>query len=275
MPTLTAPLTHVKAPSAWQRIDFISDLHLDASERATFDAWAHYMAHTPAHAVFILGDLFEVWIGDDTQDPFALQCIDVLKQATSRLPVYFMCGNRDFLAGDALMRASGMQALADPCVLKWPADNNTPAHRLLLSHGDALCLGDHEYLTFRAQVRQTSWQQTFLARPMAERQAYARSIRSQSEARKLIHSDAPGFVAYADVDKPATEAWLKAAQAQVLIHGHTHKPAVHGLGQGLQRWVLSDWDATATPPRLEVLSWLAENANDANHGLHRLALRVD
>jgi UDP-2,3-diacylglucosamine hydrolase len=217
------------------------------------------MAHTPADALFILGDLFEVWVGDDTQDPFALQCIAVLKAATQRLPVYFMCGNRDFLIGTDLLQTTGMHGLSDPCVLDLP----TP---LLLSHGDALCIDDHDYLAFRTQVRSLVWQAEFLSRPLAERQAYARQVRNQSEARKHTQAD------YADVDTDAAMAWLKTADAQVLLHGHTHKPAAHDLGEGLTRWVLSDWDANAHPPRLEVLSWLRQNAQSPTQGLCRLPL---
>jgi UDP-2,3-diacylglucosamine hydrolase len=136
----------------------------------------------------------------------------------------------------------------------------------LLSHGDALCIDDHDYLAFRAQVRAPAWQAEFLSRPLTERQAYARSVRKQSEARKHSQTD------YADVDTAAAVAWLKAANALVLIHGHTHKPAVHDLGEDLSRWVLSDWDATAQPPRLEVLSWLRQNAQSPTRGLCRLPL---
>jgi UDP-2,3-diacylglucosamine hydrolase len=286
LPPLNPPLPSVQAPQQWQRIDFISDLHLDASEPTTFEAWAQHMAHTPADALFILGDLFEVWVGDDTQDPFALQCMAVLQRTAQRMPVYFMCGNRDFLVGDALLKATGMQGLRDPTVLhidtttdanpaamgsltlasSKASDNNPPPLRLLLSHGDSLCLGDTDYLAFRAQVRQPAWQQQFLAQPLAERQAFARRLREQSEARKKTHTD------YADVDHPAAHTWLHAAQASVFLHGHTHKPAVHDLGHGLTRWVLSDWHADTQPPRLEVLSWLRNQEKSPTRGLCRLPL---
>jgi UDP-2,3-diacylglucosamine hydrolase len=267
LPRLSLPAPSVQALPQWQRIDFISDLHLDASEPATFEAWAQHMAHTPADALFILGDLFEVWVGDDTQDPFALQCMNVLQRTARRMPVYFMCGNRDFLVGDALLKTTGMRGLSDPTVLHIDARNDTPsALRLLLSHGDSLCLGDTDYLAFRAQVRQPAWQQQFLAQPLAERQAFARRLREQSEARKKTHTD------YADVDHPAARTWLHAAQASVFLHGHTHKPAVHDLGHGLTRWVLSDWHADAQPPRLEVLSWLRNQEKSPTRGLCRLPL---
>jgi UDP-2,3-diacylglucosamine hydrolase len=256
-------------------MDFISDLHLDAHERATFDAWAQHMAHTPADALFILGDLFEVWVGDDNPDPFALQCIAVLKATAQRLPVYFMCGNRDFLVGADLLQASGMHGLSDPTVLDLGVTGNAKPTRILLSHGDALCLDDHDYLAFRAKVRQPEWQTAFLAKPLAERQAYARDVRNKSEALKRSHTTQADFTGYADVDSQAAIAWLKATDAQVLLHGHTHKPAVHDLGDGLSRWVLSDWHADSQPPRLEVLSWQREHASNPTHGLHRHCLATN
>ena len=267
-PLLPEALPSVQAPPHWQRVDFISDLHLDAHEPATFDAWAQHMAHTPADALFILGDLFEVWVGDDTQDPFALQCMAVLQTTAQRIPLYFMCGNRDFLVGTELHKATGMHALSDPTLLELGLESDDPSTRILLSHGDALCIDDHDYLAFRAQVRQPEWQAAFLAKPLSERQAYARDVRSQSEALKRSHTD------YADVDTQAATAWLQAAGAQVLLHGHTHKPAVHDLGHGLSRWVLSDWHADSKPPRLEVVSWLRQNAQSPTRGLCRLPLSL-
>ena len=262
-PSLQADtVSTLQAASTWQQVDFISDLHLDAREPETFQAWIQFMAHTQADALFILGDLFEVWVGDDTQDRFALQCLAQLKRTSQRLPIYFICGNRDFLLGPDALQASGMQALNDPTVLSFGEQ------RILLSHGDSLCLDDHDYLAFRAQVRQPSWQAQFLAQPLAQRQATAQAMRAQSEARKRTHTD------YADVDAHAARAWLQAAHCQVLLHGHTHKPAVHDLGNGLQRWVLSDWHASHTAPRLEVVSWKRAEASNANFGLWRHTLNA-
>jgi UDP-2,3-diacylglucosamine hydrolase len=233
-------------------IDFISDLHLHASEPATFAAWQHYMQSTPADAVFILGDLFEVWVGDDvlsddlssTAACFEDQCAQVLGEAASRLPLFFMHGNRDFLVGQRLLDLCNMTLLTDPTVLVFQSSSD---QRYLLSHGDALCIDDLDYMQFRQQVRSPEWQQAFLARPLAERQAIARGLRQQSEAKKLVNTD------YADVDTSAALQWLQAANAPALIHGHTHKPATHQLDAAHQRIVLSDWDASATPPRAEVL----------------------
>ena len=242
----------VIAQTHWRIVDFISDLHLQASQAATFAAWQRYMAATPADALFILGDLFEVWVGDDitlapgdSDGAFALQCQQVIKSTSKRLPVYFMHGNRDFLLGDDYASGCGMTLLADPTVLDFDGQ------RWLLSHGDELCLDDVDYQKFRLQVRDPAWQQAILAKPLTERQALARLLRAQSAPRQTSGAS------YADVDAPAARAWLQAGNASTLIHGHTHLPKDHVLDADtlpvLRRLVLSDWDAAAQPPRLEVL----------------------
>lgn len=233
------------APSRWACVDFISDLHLQASEALTFQAWRHYLLHTTADAVFILGDLFEVWVGDDVlQSPesgFEQQCAEVLRTAAAQRDIYILCGNRDFLMGPALMAACGCTLLEEPCALAFGGQ------RWLLVHGDAQCLDDTAYMQFRSMVRSPAWQRDFLAKPLAERIAIARGIRNQSEAQK--RSDA----VYADVDNLAAQQLLDAANAQHMVHGHTHRPARHGLDTGSERLVLSDWDLAARPSRAEVL----------------------
>lgn len=206
-------------------------------------AWRRYMAALQADALFILGDLFEAWVGDDAAEAagFEQQCAEVLRATAARLPVFFLAGNRDFLVGTGLARATGLTLLADPTVFSFGP------RRWLLSHGDALCLGDTEYLAFRAQVRAPAWQQAFLAQPLASRQQVARGMRAESEQLKRTGRD------YADVDTAAALQWLEAAGADILVHGHTHKPAEHALDATRRRIVLSDWDAAAVPPRLEAL----------------------
>ena len=140
--TPTVPqLAEINAPASWRTVDFISDLHLQASEATTFNAWQHYLQHTPADALFVLGDLFEAWVGDDavsdttaTTPPFEAECADILQAASQRMALFFMHGNRDFLVGQALMDHCRAQLLHDPCTLVFNQQ------RLLLSHGDALCL---------------------------------------------------------------------------------------------------------------------------------------
>lgn len=233
------------APSRWACVDFISDIHLQASDALTFQSWRDYLLHTTADAVFILGDLFEVWVGDDIllspEGGFEQQCADVLRAASGRLDVYILHGNRDFLMGAALMAASGCTLLEEPSVLSFAGQ------RWLLVHGDAQCLDDSEYMAFRAQVRAPNWQCDFLARPLVERIALARGIRAHSEARKSTEK------VYADVDYQAANDLLDVANVQHLVHGHTHRPAKHGLMGGRERLVLSDWDLCAQPPRAEVL----------------------
>jgi len=239
-------------------VDLISDLHLQASQPATTAALLRYLQQGGFDALFVLGDLFEVWIGDDVlaeaqpntlpnaeQQTIGL-VVQALRQAAAHARLYIMRGNRDFLLDDAFATATACTLLSDPCVLDWGQ------HRWLLSHGDAWCLTDTSYLQFRQTVRQPDWQSRFLAQPLAQRAALASQLREKSEQHKrnpLANGDA-----YADVDDALAAQWLRQTQCQRLIHGHTHRPGRHPLGDGLERVVLSDWDANAQPPRLEVLS---------------------
>ncbi|WP_416560950.1 UDP-2,3-diacylglucosamine diphosphatase [Limnohabitans sp. yimb22184] len=229
------------APATWQTVDLISDLHLQASETATFEAWRDYMARTPADAVLILGDLFEVWVGDDAAalDPFLQACAQVLRQTAQRAHVAFMPGNRDFLVGPDYLGRCGVQPMTDPTLLA------LGTQRILLTHGDALCLDDKPYQAFRLQARSPEWQQAFLAKPMEERQAFARSLRALSESQK--HEG----MTFADADPEMSLFWLAEAQADGLVHGHTHRPADHTLGTA-QRHVLSDWSLDHAPVRAQV-----------------------
>jgi UDP-2,3-diacylglucosamine hydrolase len=258
----------VPAQPSWRTVDFISDLHLHASEPETFRAWQNYMQSTRAQAVFILGDLFEAWVGDDVvnavsatagpNDGFEDCCVRILKRCAEQRAVFFMRGNRDFLIGERFTRACDVQLLDDPCVLTFGGQ------RWLLSHGDALCLDDIDYMRFRAQVRSATWQQEFLAQTLAQRKAIARELRTRSEALKRTNP------ARVDVDAPQAIAWLKTANATRLIHGHTHRPADHALDGEFQRTVLSDWDLRADPPRAQVLR-MTTDASDGPVTVRRLA----
>lgn len=233
-----------QADPAWSCIDLLSDVHLQADRPDTFAAWRQHLLHTPADAVLILGDLFEVWVGDDARSgDFESACAAVLKQATQQRRLAFMPGNRDFLVGDALLAETGVQRLADPTLLlAW-------GRRWLLSHGDALCLSDTAYLKFRHQVRGAAWQAQFLAQPLAERQTQARTMRDASGA----HQASQGIAGWSEVDNAAAADWLVQAGAQALIHGHTHRPGSHALRGGLARHVLGDWDFEAVPARGRIL----------------------
>lgn len=219
-------------PASWQAIDFISDLHLSEALPRTFEAFASHLQHTLADAVFILGDLFEAWVGDDARQlPFERQCVEAIAQAASHRQLAFMVGNRDFLVGSALLRDAGMMALPDPTRLDaW-------GRPLLLTHGDALCLADEPYQAFRREVRSDAWQAAFLARPLAERLRIARDMRRASGERRRFDGDAN-----IDVDFGEAVLWLHSMGAAEMVHGHTHRPGSDTLAPGFKRHVLSDWD---------------------------------
>jgi UDP-2,3-diacylglucosamine hydrolase len=237
----------LQAPPFWKVIDFISDLHLCQETPRGFDRWSHYMRATPADAVIILGDLFEVWVGDDSRHAgFEARCAEVLSAATATRSVAFMVGNRDFLVGDAMLATCGVQSLVDPTVLIIGSE------RMLLSHGDSLCVDDVEYQHFRKMVRSAAWQREFLELPLSDRKLRARRMRDHSEQRKTSQPRQPWF----DVDAATAVRWMQAAGTPVLIHGHTHRPASETIAPGFVRHVLSDWELDhAAVPRAEVLRW--------------------
>jgi len=242
-----------EAPAAWRAIDFVSDLHLSEALPETFAAFEAYLERTDADAVFILGDLFELWVGDDARhEPFARRCVSALSSASRRLALAIMTGNRDFLMGNVLFAECGARALPDPTLLR------AFGQRLLLTHGDALCLADRAYQAFRRQVRAPAWLAAFLARPLAERLALAREIRRASETRRQFDGEGS-----ADVDPEAAAALLREVGATTLVHGHTHRPGSEAWPGGLTRHVLTDWDLDAGS-RAEVLRLTAA-------GLRRLA----
>lgn len=237
------------APAEWWAIDFISDLHLAANTPRAFDAWAAHLQHTRADAVFILGDLFQVWIGDDLAERgFEARCVAVLSEAAAGKTIAFMAGNRDFLVGDAMLEASGVMRLHDPTLIA------AFGQQVLASHGDALCLSDTAYQRFRGVVRRPGLQRAFLALPLAWRRALGRAARRRSDS---LHPTREQRLV--DVDAAATLAWLGAAEAPVMVHGHTHAPASHDIAPGITRHVLSDWDLDSSgTPRAEVLRWTAD-----------------
>ncbi|HEV6967493.1 UDP-2,3-diacylglucosamine diphosphatase [Roseateles sp.] len=241
------------APAHWQQVDLLSDLHLGPDTPGTAARLEAHLAGTPAQAVLLLGDIFEVWVGDDARhEAFEQGVVKLLRAASQRLALYFMPGNRDFLVGADMLAACGMTALPDPTLLV------AFGQRWLLAHGDAQCLDDTAYQAWRATSRSEAWQADFFAKPLAERQAFGRQARAQSRA-----SQAAQLLA-TDLDAAACHALLREAGATTLIHGHTHRPAEHDLGEGMRRVVLSDWDFDATPPRGDVIRLSAT-------GLQRLA----
>lgn len=233
-------MNELKAPAHWRCIDFISDLHLHEGLPRTFEAFAAYLAQTPADAVLILGDLFEAWVGDDMRhQPFEARCTQALHAAGSRLWLGFMVGNRDFLLGTDMAHACQAHPLEDPCVLE------AFGQRHLLTHGDAWCLNDTAYLAFRQHIRQPDWCTHFLARPLDERLAIAQKMRSDSQ------SEQRGMAYLADVDASHAQDWLTRLSCQSLVHGHTHRPgSAPFTAQGAWRHVLSDWHLDTTPDNL-------------------------
>lgn len=245
-PTVTAAPPIFAAPAHWRAIDLMSDLHLAEGTPRVFDAWAAHLRHTEADAVFILGDLFEVWIGDDMAERgFEARCVDVLGDAARRVTVAFMPGNRDFLVGDAMLESAGVARLADPTLVE------AFGQRVVLSHGDALCIDDVAYQRYRAVVRQPVVQRLFGALPLAMRSSIGAAVRRRSGRRE---PRAPG--GFVDVDAVSALALLREAQAPTLVHGHTHAPASHALAPGFARHVLSDWELDgSSAPRAEVMRW--------------------
>lgn len=219
---------------------FISDLHLTPERPAPVALFRRFLDEVApqAAALYILGDLFDAWVGDDDLDrPFPRDVASRLKRlADSGLPVYFMAGNRDFLAGPVLAQATGWTHLADPTVI------DLHGRPTLLSHGDAYCTDDQTYQAFRRQVRDARWQADFLAKPLEARRSVARAIRSQSEQAKAEKK--PNIM---DVNQAAIRAAMEQAGVTRMIHGHTHRPARHALqvhGMERERWVLTDWYET-------------------------------
>ena len=216
---------------------FISDLHLSPDTPEATGALLRFLRETApaADALYVLGDLFETWIGDEgLAQPFAKEVANAFRTLTEGgVPVHFMHGNRDFLVGERFARASGMTMLTDPTVV------DLYGTRTLLMHGDSLCSGDVEYQKFRSMVRNPAWQQAFLAKPLDERGLMAREVRGKSEQAKQIKD-----MTIMDVSPATVENTFRAHRYARLIHGHTHRPARHEHkvdGRDCERWVLADW----------------------------------
>ena len=223
---------------------FISDLHLPVEASPLRDAFARFLAGPAraASAVYILGDLFEVWIGDDAglrEYSVERACLRALTGAG--VPVYFQHGNRDFLIGQDFAAATGVQVLADPLVLDL---HGTPT---LVSHGDLFCTDDAGYQRWRRLSRRPSVQAAYRALPLAWRERIAGGIRSHSDEGKQYK---PAEIM--DVNDAAIRAAFRRHGVTRMIHGHTHRPAEHDYdvdGRACRRWVLADWH----PGRCEAL----------------------
>lgn len=220
---------------------FISDLHLCASRPHTTQLLLSFLDTTArgAQALYVLGDLFEYWAGDDDlADPHHHEvCAAFRRLAESGTHIAVMHGNRDFLLADGFAQAAGATLLSDPVLI------DLHGRRALLTHGDMLCTDDVEYQDFRRQVRDPAWQHHFLSQPLALRRAQIEALRMRSEVEKSGKSDA-----IMDVNAHAVLDLLRRYDyPELLIHGHTHRPGRHAIqheGHGCTRLVLSDWHET-------------------------------
>lgn len=214
-------------------IHFISDLHLDASRPGIARAFFHYLQNLPAdcNALYILGDFFEAWVGDDDDEPFVLEVQQALKTATDNgLPIYFMHGNRDFLIAEQFAKNTGCTLLPECEILEFDGK------RYGLMHGDSLCTDDVEYQQFRSFIRSPEVLADLQQKPLAERKAMAKTLREQSQMANSNKADN-----IMDVNTDAVAKVFDEHNIDILIHGHTHRPAIHDLGNNLQRIVLGDW----------------------------------
>lgn len=215
---------------------FIADIHLGIEHPEISQRFVEFLQQqtVAAEALYILGDLFEVWIGDDAIQPEHQAAIDALKQLSdSGTPVYVMHGNRDFLLGKRFEELTGCQLISDPLLIDL---HGTPT---LLMHGDSLCTDDSEYMQMRQQLRSPQWQQQFIAASIEQRLQVARQYRDESRSRSKSKP-----LEIMDVNAEAVIAAMHEHDVTQLIHGHTHRPAVHNLkfdDQTAQRIVLGDW----------------------------------
>lgn len=219
---------------------FISDLHLHETRPAITHAFYAFLQERAqgVDALYILGDFFDAWIGDDDDAPLNKAVAQHLRALSDQgTSIYLMHGNRDFLLGEDFATAAGATLISDPIIIEINAEP------VLLMHGDSLCTQDVEYQAFRQQVRSAAWQQHVLSQPIAARRALAAQIRAQSESKNSIKAEDIMDVTPAEVVRVMQEHGVKR-----LIHGHTHRPARHSLtidGAPAERIVLGDWHDTA------------------------------
>lgn len=244
---------------------FIADLHLDASRPAITELFLAFLREQVpgSDALYILGDLFEAWIGDDTPSPAADAVAEALRRVSDTgVPVYFIRGNRDFLLGDAYARRAGMRILPDPSVI------DLYGQPVLLQHGDLLCTDDLPYQQFRAQTRDPAFVAQFLSQPLPARIAFAQKARETSQSRQadMKAGDRAQFETVTDVAPSAVESTFQRYGVDRMIHGHTHRPAVHDLhidGRPCQRIVLGDWYAQGSVLRVTPAGMVLEQLRPA------------
>lgn len=241
---------------------FISDLHLQEAHPRTAEAFFRFLAERAPHArqLYLLGDIFEYWAGDDDlAETFHQRVVQALRAlADSGVEIFWIAGNRDFLVGAGFAGAAGLTLLDEPHVI------TAGATKIALVHGDAECTADVKYMAFRAQVRDPAWQQQFLALPLAQRKQIIAGLREGSREAHATKS-----YAIMDVTPDAIDALFDATGADVIIHGHTHRPNLHQYG-ARRRYVLPDWELDAEPKRGGWIA-LAENGGLSVHPLAALS----
>lgn len=227
---------------------FVSDLHLQAAQPQTAQAFLQFLSQRAVHArqLYLLGDIFEYWAGDDDlETPFNRGIADAIAAvAAVGVQVFWIAGNRDFLVSEGFAQAARLTLLPDPYAV------TLAGRQLTLSHGDALCTDDIDYMAFRTQVRNPAWQQNFLGLPLAQRKAIIENLRRGSQAAQ--QNKAADIM---DVNQLAVAQLFADTGSNTLIHGHTHRPALHiydaddNAANRKQRYVLPDWEVDAQPPR--------------------------
>ncbi len=212
---------------------FISDLHLDQGRPEVTEQFVAFLQTRAdeARVLYILGDLFEVWLGDDDPAEEFSAVFSALQALSQTRPCYFMHGNRDFLIGSQLAQKLGFEILDDPTVIEFDGQ------QVGLMHGDLLCTDDVDYQNFRQMVRNPDWQQQLLAKSLTERKAIAAQLRQESGAAMSGKS-----YQIMDVNQKTVQQTFDELGIDILIHGHTHRPAIHELGDKRQRIVLGDWN---------------------------------
>lgn len=220
---------------------FISDLHIDETRPAVSAALQRLVDTELAtvDALFILGDLVEVWVGDDDDGPVAASIRETLAAASQRCELYVMHGNRDFLIGPGFAADTGATLIDDPSIVE--VDND----RILLAHGDAYCTRDVEYQRIRALFRSSAWQTEVLSSSLEQRRALAASLRAKS-----IEANENKAANIMDVTPSSIDCALDEADVSLMIHGHTHRPGIHDLANDRRRIVLGDWDRCGWKLRL-------------------------
>ena len=233
---------------------FVSDLHLSPETPKTLAAFFNFLQNEAiqSHSLYLLGDLFDSWPGDDDLDSLFPQsvCNELRRVSDNGTKIYWLGGNRDFLVGSHFAAAAGFTLLEEPHIADFDHQ------KILLVHGDAQCTDDTAYMTFRTLVRDREWQSAFLARPLSERKNIIAGMREGSRAAQKEKS-----MEIMDVNSVQIAALFKTHQVSVLIHGHTHRPGVHTYAEGI-RYVLPDWDCDSDVRRG---GWIALDSEGELH----------